>query len=202
MFESLLTDTLNRLIEQDPSNQDRLTALEGKVLTLVCVLPLSITMQCTVLAGRIQITLGDQLTSHAKIAGTPMQLFRVGLLQATSDAFQIDDINVEGDMELAENWLRLFREANIDLEELVAESIGDAPAHLSMRFMQKMQTLFSKNVESFEGSMHEYLHEELKAFPSKEHLTTFLDDVDRIRQDTERLAAKIALFENELKGHS
>lgn len=199
MITTLLSTAINRLLQKDPTAKTRLNTLADKILTLHCKLPIPITLQCSADDNGINISLGDHLPSHTKIAGTPLQLFRVGLLQTNSDAFQVDDLQIEGDMELAENWLRLFREADIDLEEQLADIVGDIPAHRAGQLFHHIKTFVKRNVDSIETSLGDYLHEESDWFPTKDNLQDFFNNVDKTRLDTDRLHAKITLFTNELK---
>lgn len=199
MITHFLSTAINQLLRTDLTAKEKLPLLADKVLTLQCTLPIPITLQCTVIKQDISVSFGDQLPSDATISGSPLQLFRVGLLQASSDAFQLDDMVITGDMELAENWLRLFREADIDLEEMLAQHLGDVPAHTAFKLLRGFKTAISKNINSLETSVNDYLHEESDWFPTKDILQTFFDDVDKLRLDTDRLNAKISLISNELK---
>lgn len=199
MIAAFLSKTLNRLLQADTTAVSKLKPLENKVLTLECVLPIPLTLQCTVEQTNVVIHLGNQFASDTKITGTPLQLFRVGILQMTNEAFLLDDLVITGDTELAERWLRLFREADIDVEELFANIIGDVPAHKAGQFFDRLKNIAKGNLHSVEVSVHDYLHEESEWFPNKTELLQFFDEVDEIRLNTDRLVAKIALARKDIE---
>ena len=199
MITQFISRSINRLLQQDPDTKEKLKRLENKVLTLTCRLPIPITLQCTVKHHDVSIQLGDHLMADTKITGTPLQLFRAGLLTLDHEAHQLDDVSIEGDMELAENWLRLLREADIDFEEMLATHIGDVPAHQAHNVITHLKTAIQKNLSAFQISTYDYLHEESDWFPTKEALSEFFDEVDKIRLDTDRLDAHIVFLKKQLK---
>jgi ubiquinone biosynthesis protein UbiJ len=49
-----------------------------------------------------------------------------------------------------------------------------------------------KQSKTLEQNLQEYLQEELRILPGRLEMTPFLDEIDRLRDDTERLSARIA----------
>jgi ubiquinone biosynthesis protein UbiJ len=100
-------------------------------------------------------------------------------------------IEINGDAETAQTFSRLLKQANLDWEELLSRYVGDVAAHqigsLARGFLR-----WSKDAADRIGQdMAEYLVYESDLLPPRHAVESFLDEVDKLNSDVDRLAARL-----------
>jgi len=103
-------------------------------------------------------------------------------------------IELNGDAETAQTFSRLLKQADLDWEELLSRYLGDVAAHqigsLARGFMR-----WGKDAASRLGQdMAEYLVYESAMLPPRHEVESFLDEVDKLKSDVDRLAARLQRF--------
>lgn len=181
-----LQSALNRYLKMDPHSKVRLRALQGKCVT-VCIKPFNMHYQLNFESDQIEVKSGDLLKSQIKISGTPLQLAALALTPKERHRFFADDVEIEGNVVLANEVIKLFDDLSIDWEEQIAQKIGDAPSHYLTQFANKMKTWGEHLDKTFTENVNEYLHEEIDLLPSKQELENFYHAVDDMRMDFDRL---------------
>ena len=96
---------------------------------------------------------------------------------------------------MAQQVRRFFRDLDVDWEEGLATYLGDAPAHQIGRLVRGVRGWFAESRDAAGRNLAEYLTEERRDLPPRAELDAFLDDVDRLRSDADRLAARVTLLE-------
>ncbi len=181
---------INPLLQRDSVTLDALTALQGKVLSFELAQP-------TLKLFLLPTDSGVQL--QAEYAGTPDTIFSgtgsdfVTLLTSTDrrDALFGKSIRISGDSHLAEQFQALIDNALIDWEGLLADLIGDLPAHsLSQMFRWKSDQL-KLTGQSLMANLQEYLQEEARILPTRVEAEILADEIESLQEQTERLAARI-----------
>ena len=104
-------------------------------------------------------------------------------------------VRIEGDAEVAQKFRDLLAEAQPDFEEELARVIGDVAARRVANVARDLLDWGRKAAGSFTGSVVEYLQEEGRDLPTRVEVDEFLEGVDRLRDDTERLEARLARLE-------
>lgn len=102
---------------------------------------------------------------------------------------------VNGDAETARGFQRLLEAAAPDWEEELSRVIGDIAAHQFARSAREARDLSAGAIDSVARRVTQWLQQEGAMLASAEELATFAAAVDRLRDDTERLAARIARLE-------
>jgi ubiquinone biosynthesis accessory factor UbiJ len=132
--------------------------------------------------------------ADAVIEGTPLSFLRL----ATGDAaksIRAGGMEVSGDAEIAEGFRRLLEAARPDLEEELSRFTGDAAAHYLAGFAREAAGFGRRAGDSLARSLSEYLTEESRDVPVRLEVEEFLDGVDRLREATDRLEARVAAAE-------
>jgi ubiquinone biosynthesis accessory factor UbiJ len=109
-------------------------------------------------------------------------------------------VHIEGDAEVAQTFSELLKAAQPDLEEELSRVVGDVAAHqvgnaarTALRFARRAHDTFLQNVA-------EYLQEEGRDVPNRTEAEEFLHGVDRLRDDVDRLEARLKLLEAAAQG--
>jgi len=189
LITSALEKSLNGYLHLDPESLKNIQALDGKVACVElkdwnCKLYLRFSQDKIVLMNYYE---GEV---DCSISGSPFALLRMSHGQEN----YIKDIDVKGDMELAQSVRALLRDVDIDWEEYLSKATGDVIAHKIGDVFRGTINFAKQSKNNFNHNVSEYLHEEIRALPSREEISDFFNDVDLLRNNIERVEAKINLL--------
>jgi len=102
---------------------------------------------------------------------------------------------LSGDLDVAERYARMLKLARPDLEEEVARWVGDVPAHALGLVARGVGAWLARAGGALRMNTAEFLQEESRALPAPLEAQGFYSDVERLRDDVERLAARLARLE-------
>ena len=103
---------------------------------------------------------------------------------------------IEGDAELAQKFRELALLLRPDLEEELSLVLGDVPAHQVGRFVRATFGWTRKVADTTVHNFAEYLAHERQDLISRNEADQFLRGVDSLREDVDRLAARIDLMKH------
>ncbi len=187
----LLQQAINKAMALDDSMSAKLRLLEGKIIQIIIV-PLRVHFFIAFSAG--EIVLKEQVSSSPDtvIESSPLGLIRLSLLPVSkARSLFHDEIKLSGDIELGQQVKKLFDNFDMDWEGHLAHFTGDVVAYQLGSFLRRGRAFTHDISRSLCLNVTDYLHEELRAFPPEEEINDFYDDVDKLKDDTERLAAQI-----------
>lgn len=101
-------------------------------------------------------------------------------------------IRIDGDIDCALAVRRVFAQSAIDGEELLAHWLGDVPGHMLAVALTRLVRGLRHATTQLAGNAVEFLQEEQRSLPTPAEVEAFLRAIDRLRDDTERLAQRIA----------
>jgi ubiquinone biosynthesis protein UbiJ len=117
------------------------------------------------------------------------------LLQQPDSLFS-NQIQILGDVQFAkqlQDWQQHF---DFDWEQQLARLTGDTLAYPLAQSLRRGFDWLKYNRSEFEQSVAEYLREESHYLPDKSQTTRFMQNVDLLRADTDRLEARIKRLQN------
>ncbi len=206
---SAIETALNVWLKLDGESLTKCKAIEGKIIRLhitgldlnLFFLPAVSGMQ--VMANYPDIALADNVEqkeySHnfytgevdATIHGSPMALMRLSTAENSGASMLESDVEIDGDMRVAEKFSAILKEVDIDWEELLSKLVGDIFAHQAGQVFRSGSDWFSQSLEAMKLNTSEYLSEETKVTPADAELDYYMDQVDELRMDVDRLQARI-----------
>jgi len=195
----VLQKAINHALALDDAMPAKIQALDGKVLEII-ISPLNVNffMQFT----QHELHLLADYSGHADtvIRSSPLGLIRLSVLPASKVRSLFNDkIRMTGDVELGQQVKTLFDEIDIDWEGHLARFTGDVVAfQVGSLFRQGLA--FKRQLgESLRHDVTDYLQEELRAFPPREEVTDFFNDIDDLSLRVERTAANLRLLAGSAK---
>jgi len=204
-FLQALSTAINSFLKLDPETKQRFKKLNNKTI-LIEFLPLHFRFECVFLETGVYLQSPESPAIDATIRGTPLQMMNIFLHKNDRHSFFKNDLVIEGDAEIAQQVIQLFDELNIDWEEYLSLLVGDIPAFKTHQVFNGIKNWFKKADDTMTQNFNEYIHEETEWFPNKESLNDFFADIDNLRMDVDRLAAKVAAlkrhFENKNEENS
>lgn len=184
---------LNRNIAASARARNLLAQVAGRSIELRVTAP---PVRLRVVAGTegISIETGGDLPPDATIEGSPVMFARL----ATGDAMQslrTGGAQISGDAEIAQVFQKLFAAARPDFEEELSRLTGDVAAHEIAGFARGALAFGRRARATFAANLAEYLTEESHDLPTRIEVDEFLADVDRLREATDRLEARLAAID-------
>ena len=99
-------------------------------------------------------------------------------------------IELNGNAETGQVFSRLLKQADLDWEELLSRYVGDVAAHQIGNLARGLLRWGRDAGTRLAQDLAEYLQYESGALPPRHEVEVFLDSVDRLRSDVDRLAAR------------
>jgi ubiquinone biosynthesis accessory factor UbiJ len=185
-----LQDVLNRNVAGSRRAQELARRLDGRALELeLSGTPLRIFLEIG--DGRIALTERRDSPADARLAGTPLSLLALAGPQAEG-RLRSGKVRIEGDAEIAQAFRELLEHTQPDLEEELAQVVGDVAARRVANLARGMLDFGRRATDSLATSAAEYLQEEGRDVPVRLEVEEFLRDVDLLRDDVARLEARLA----------
>ena len=193
MLLERLESILNRNVAESRRAQALARQLDGRVMSLTVEgTPLAFFFRAE--GGRLSITSRHDGAADASLSGTPIALLALAGPKAEG-ALRKGGVRIEGDAEVAQKFRDLLEQAQPDFEEELARVMGDVAARRVANVARGFLDWGRKAAESFTGSVVEYLQEEGRDLPTRVEVDEFLDGVDRLRDASDRLEARLARLE-------
>ena len=95
--------------------------------------------------------------------------------------------------------IKLFDELHIDWEDISANVIGDIPAYRLSQFVKGAKNWLQATCDTLRHHIDDYIHEEVNLAPSIFAVEDFMNDVDALRMQADRLEARIQHLNHLLK---
>jgi ubiquinone biosynthesis protein UbiJ len=185
-----LEKALDHYLSLDPDVAARLAPLTGKVLE-VELRGIDLHFYLLPAGHRIQVQGHYEGTPDACLRGAPLSLARLALSEQGRRTLFSGAVELEGDTELGQQLQDILNAVDIDWEELLARLTGDVVAHQAGNAARSAQQWAGKARDSLTLDLADYLHEETRQVPARGEVERFVAEVDTLRSDIERLAARV-----------
>ena len=190
----LIERLLDGALDLDPETRHALTRLSGKVVDLD-IIGVG-TLRLRIDGGRVRVEPRDGIIdADVTIGGAPLSLLRFAFDGDRETLILGDEVSLHGDIVLATRLQQIAARMDLDFEEALAQRLGDVPAHGVMRGMRGLGGWLRDARFTLLADASEYLRYEAAMTSRREEIEQFLRDVDDLRDDVERLDARIAWLE-------
>ncbi len=190
-----LETALNRYLSLDPDILPQLAELAG---TVIAIEPEGLGMTLYLFPGAQGVQVMDCYDGEptVRIRGAPLALIQQWRGQSAGE------IAVEGDAATGRRFQTLVARLDIDWEERLSNVVGDAAAHQLGQFWRGFRSWGQQTSATLLRDGSEYLQQELRVLPSRPAVESFLSAVDVLREDTDRLEARIVRLRRLLTGNN
>ena len=195
-----LEQAINGLIELDPAAAGQLAALHGRVIRVDLR---GTGIQLNFVPGhdgRLQILGNIEGEPDSSLNGSPLDLMRARDSSEGARQLFSGNVRIEGDNQAAHRFSGALGGLDIDWEEQLSRLTGDIAAHEIGRGLRAVAREGERIGRSSGENLSEYLTEEARLLPHRYEVEDYLTEVDTLRDDTERLAARIALLAQKRRG--
>jgi ubiquinone biosynthesis protein UbiJ len=201
MLTSTLENVLNRGFPRSPRAQQLCSELAGRRIAIV-VVPADLGRAAQLLVESAGASLKLSMVNAEALAASPPDATVSGgpfsLLALSGSApeavLQRGDVRIDGDAELAQKFRELALLLRPDLEEELSLLFGDVAAHQVGRLARAVMGWTHTAATTTVRNVAEYLAHEQRDLVPRSEADQFLRGVDSLREDVDRLAARIDLL--------
>ena len=187
-----LEAALNRALALDPDTREALAALDGRSVELALdAPPLALRLQVEgqrLVVGPAQADAEPDLGVRATLGALLSQLPPL----RRDDAPPVGRMRVSGDADLARRLQRLAERFDPDWDAPFVAVFGEVLGVQVAKVFAGALRQARAGARGLAETTVEYLTEESRDLVPREELAAFHDDVDALRDDVERLAARVA----------
>ena len=204
MLLDLVELAANKALEHDSQTRERLRKLQGKTMTLhIKTLERSLTLSPQI--EGLEFSRNDFSNNTSSADGSSLNTEPVDVtLKATIGAMlkisrdgmedadlQAGELEMIGDPIVGQRFAQLIANLDIDWESLISEQIGSGPAKLVITAAEQLRNFTQESKSYFNEMTSNIMKDELNLVVDRAEVDEFLDDVDTLRGDVQRLFAKI-----------
>lgn len=194
LFVEGIEQSINLLIQQDPKTQTRFARLHGSCVGIYLRgtgIKLFFTPDH---GGSLQVASRREDAPDAAIEGSPVDLLRASDKQNSTSQLFAGHVQLHGDTALAQRFSQALADLSIDWEEHLSKWLGDAVAYAVAQRAKKAAGTVGEASSLGKTNLSEYLTEELRVLPHHFEVEAFVSDLEKTRDDVERLSARINLL--------
>ena len=195
-----LEKTVNTLLALDPVARQRLARHHGKVIGIHLRGPEITLYFIPDQSGSLQLQGSIEGEPDALLSGSPLDLLRSGDREKGSAQLFAGRVTISGDTGLAHDFGATLAGLDIDWEEQLSKFTGDLIAHQVGEAVRQLRQYAEESGERLAGDLGEYLTEEARLLPHPNEVEEFVSEIDRLRDDTERLEVRVKRLERKLAG--
>lgn len=190
------TALINRRLNEQAAARDIVAQLEGETFAIrVADLPLAVYLQVT--DSRLKLRTHFSEEPSVTLTGSPIALASL----AAGDSQKVlseGRIQITGDAMMALRFQTLLKFAQPDLEDELANVVGDTAAHQAGRLARGLTNVAHVVSDQLQAGVGSYLTDRQEALPTREQLATLRRDLSEFRDDLARTEARARLLQQRL----
>jgi ubiquinone biosynthesis protein UbiJ len=189
LFEMFIERSVNRLLRLDPETLRRFGEIDGKTICVDLGIDLGgdpFVLFVTPSADGLRLRRAHNGAPDVTLRGSiPVfaRLARTGIA--------VGELQISGDIELGSRFKRILEDIDPDFEEPLSRVVGDVAAHQIARAARAGVTWGRHAVSTLAQDTAEYLQEETRLLAPRVRVEEFMQAVDRLRADTDRLQKRL-----------
>ena len=191
MLTETLENVLNRGLPRSPRARQLCRELQGHRVGVEVSGFTRLVVEST--GETLQLKRDALATTEAEIVGGPLSLFALAG-ESPEAVIQRGDVQIRGDVEMAQRFRELAMLLRPDIEEEVSKVIGDVPAHHLGRFARAAFGWTRHAASTQVRNVAEYLAHERQHLVPRAEADQLLKGVDILRENVDRLQARIELL--------
>ena len=185
-----LESALNTYLRLASEAGTALEPLTGRVIGFE-VTGWNLLLFCMPIADKVNVFADYEAEPDAMIKGPASAFILMGISANPQKIMSQSAVEISGDLEVGHAFYDLLRNAQIDWEELLAGAVGDIPAYHVGRITRSIGAWAKQTQSALRMDVTEYLQEETRIVPTRLEVEAFMDDVDVLRSDVDRLVVRM-----------
>lgn len=190
LLRERLEAALQRFLALDSDSGRLLQPLRGK-LVAVRVLPLTEELYFYHSENGLQIHGRSERVADVTLSGSPWGFALAGLTESKDAALFGGHVRIEGDPDVARRFADMLDALRIDWDGLLVRGLGQDLGDRLVTSLRTVHRWAMASAATLRTDVSEYLQEEARYLPAPAEVEGFFGDVDTLRADSDRLAARI-----------
>ena len=201
LLSQWLEPALNQVLALDLDLEQLLQPLSGKVIAIAFNTEQPLIYICPA-STRIQLLDRYDGVIDTTLTGTPAAFIKIALSRTPASVLSSGEIIMTGDTQTGRQFQALFEQLDLDWEGLLARASGDVIAHKLGQLFRGSQVWLDESLHTFQLNTAEFLQEESRVVPARPEVDHHYQAINRLRDDSERLAARIERLHTTLTSDS
>jgi len=197
-FTAILEDSCNRLLRMDSDTLENLGDLDGRVFCLRVNREgkgeQGPAMYFFPSQGGFQVRPEFEGEVDVTITGNPPSFLKLVLGEYAPTLTGSGQMQITGDLELGQRFQKILKNIDIDWEQQLSVYVGDVAAHRAGHVARQLRSWAQHAINTVRQDFAEVATEELGVAAHPVAVQEFMDRVDRLRADAERLEKRIQNF--------
>lgn len=186
---------INHVIDLDEEFPAHLQVLHDKIIA-IHITDFDICLYLIVCSNNsVQLMSRYDGVADASIKATSFNLTRMGMSERPNDLVLSGDVVLDGDVHLAKKVRDVIARFQIDWEEHLSKLTGDVVAHQVGNAVKDAVSWGKKTLQILSQDVADYVVYEKSYVPTKHEMASYVASVDVLRNDVDRVAAKIQQLE-------
>ncbi len=191
---SQIEKLVNKTLSLDVETLHVLAKLEGKVIAFEFS-NINLTVFLFPSITGLAINTAYEHKPDVLIKGTPTNFIMMLASSKQGNGSLPTDMQVMGDIALAQRFQAIMQNIEIDLEEPLSNWLGDSVAYQLGKFVRSTSRFAANTGKTLAVDMSEYLRYETDMLPDDLLVEEFCKEVDVLREDADRLSQRINKLE-------
>lgn len=178
---------LNKALEQDSETQAKLISFDQRCI-VINVNNMDTSIAIFFNKQKLELSSDAPQSADLIISGNALTLAKLG---SDPESLFSAEIDINGDVQFAKQLRDLLEGFDFDWEAQLAKFTGDTLAYPIAHSLKQAGSWIKTTHQSLQLSTVEYLKEEAQLLPDKSQIKDYLNAIDTLRADFDRLEARI-----------
>ncbi len=187
-----------RLLEFDTETREALGRMAGRVIA-IDVLGFERSVYLLPQAEGLVLRLSHDGAVHVRIRGSVSGFLKLARSRARNEAVPAGTVEIVGDLSTAQQVQSLIGRLDVDWEEMASRVVGDTAARKLGVLYRDFRRWAGASAESMAMNFSEYVRHEVETVPERAAVEGFLQDVDALRGDADRLSERVKRLQRRLE---
>ena len=190
----LAESAVNRYLSLDPEISQQLGELEGRCIALDITAP-KMTIYCFPYAGGVTLQSEYETEADCHLSGSVSGLLKMIYSDNPTEVLSNGEVSIQGESRIAQMFSDILSQVDIDWEELLSKVTGDFAAYRIGNTIKAGRNWLLDGFRALQTDSTDYLQEESGILPTEVEIERFIQEVDVLRDDVERLEARLRRLE-------
>ena len=186
---------INKALAHDPATHKRLAEQAGRCVCLILTEP-AVTLSVHFRETHITVSPFAEEDADCTLSGKSSGLIQ--LMSGPKTSLAGSELTLNGQTGFLMELLDITKNVEIDWEAIICQYLGDEAGHMAAQALRYKSAHLKRLHQRAPHFVNTLLIEELQAIPATSELNAFSNNVDDIRDDVERLQARMELIKHAL----
>ena len=193
-----LETAVNKALQLDKATQNKLAALVGKSFA-ININDIQVSIYILLFLDRIELRAIYNEPASTSLSGPLSAYFDLLGSKDKAAALINSELTIKGSTQAVMDLQQAIVDLDLDWESQLSPIIGDVPSHFLGQSARRFGQFARDTKDSFFRHLEEFIIEEGRLSPSKAEAEDVFEQIIKLKQDAERLDARLQQLKQSLK---